>query len=63
MKKPAAIVIAASCAMMSIFALTGCDALGLRITESGIEGNSNTLLLLLIAAFVIVAVLQRLLEK
>jgi hypothetical protein len=62
-KKTLGIVTAITCCFASLFALTGCDALGITVTERGIQANSNVLLLCTIGLIILIVVVQRLLER
>ncbi len=62
-KRTLGIITAITCCFASIFALTGCDALGITITERGIQADSNTLLIGIIVIIVGIVVIQRLLER
>lgn len=62
-KKTLAIGAAIACCFTAMFALTGCDALGISVTERGIQADSNVLLIGIIVIIVLVVVVQRLLER
>lgn len=63
MKRITSILTAISCAALSVFALTGCDALGITITERGIQANSNVLLIGLIIIIILVVAVQRFTQR
>lgn len=62
-KKTLGIAAVIGCCFASMFALTGCDALGITITERGIQADSNVLLIGIIVIIVLIVVVQRLLER
>ena len=62
-KKTLGIAAVIGCCFASLFMLTGCDALGIPITERGIQANSNVLLIGIIVIIVLVVVVQRLFER
>ena len=62
MKRISAIITAITCGIFSTLALTGCDALGITITERGIQANTNTLLICTIILIIAIVVVQRLLS-
>ena len=62
-KKLLGIVAVLTGCFAAMFALTGCEALGLEITSQGIRGDSNVLMLGLIAIIVLIVVVQRLLQR
>ena len=63
MKKISAILALAACGMLSLFALTGCDALGITLTERGIQANSNVLLICTIILIVVIVFVQRFTQR
>ena len=62
-KKTLGIATALICCFGAMFALTGCDALGLTITERGIQGSQGTLIGLICVIVVLVVIIQRLFER
>ena len=62
-KKTLGIAAVIGCCFAAMFALTGCDAIGVTITERGIQANSNVLLIGIIVIIVLTVVVQRLLER
>ena len=62
-KKTLGIAAVIGCCFAAMFALTGCDALGITLTSRGIQANSNTLLLCTIGLVILIVVVQRLLER
>ena len=63
MKKISSILAVASCCMLGLFTLSGCDALGIRVTEHGIQAPTNVLLIGTIILIVLVVVVQRLTQR
>lgn len=63
MKRLSGIIAVAFCGALSLFALTGCEALGIEVTSSGIRANSNTLIICTLIIIVLVVVVQRLLDR
>lgn len=62
-KKTLKIIAIITCCFGAIFALTGCDALGVTITERGIQANSNVLLIGIIVIIILIVFVQRFLER
>ncbi len=62
-KKKLQIISLIACCFCALFALTGCDALGITITERGIQANSNVLLIGIIVIIILVVFVQRFLER
>ena len=62
-KKTLGIAAVIGCCFAAMFALAGCDALGVEITSKGIRADSNVLLIGIIVIIILVAVVQRLFER
>ena len=62
-KKTLTIIAGVACCFAALFALTGCDALGIEITRQGIRADSNVLLIGIIVIIVLVVVVQRFFER